>query len=118
MTYENIGTVHLEARRLANARRAFEHAAASNPDSSQAHAGPTVVALKGGDRRTAIARWTRAVELQPSNFDAVYGLGTQLLQDGQTEAARRYLTQFVKHAPRGQYGNELDKVSALLARLK
>jgi len=118
MTYENIGTVHLEAGRLADAKRAFERAAASNADSSQAHAGLAVVALKSGDRRTAIAQWTRAVELQPSNFDAVYTLGMQLLQDGQTDAARRQLTQFVQHAPRGQYGPDIDKVSALLARMK
>ena len=118
MTYENIGTVHLEAGRLADAQRAFERATASNPDSSQAHAGLAVVALKSGDRKTAIAQWTRSVELQPSNFDAVYTLGMQLAQDGQVDAARRYLTQFVQHAPRGQYGSDIDNVSALLARLK
>jgi arylsulfatase A-like enzyme/tetratricopeptide (TPR) repeat protein len=118
MTYENIGTVHLQAGRLADAKRAFERATASNPDSSQAHAGLAVVALKSGDRKTAIAEWTRSVQLQPSNFDAVYTLGMQLLEDGQTEAARRYLTQFIQHAPRGQYGADIDKVSALLARLK
>ncbi len=118
MTYENIGTVHLEAGRLADAQRAFERATASNPDSSQAHAGLAVVALKSGDRKTAIDQWTRSVELQPSNFDAVYTLGMQLAQDGQVDAARRYLTQFVQHAPRGQYGSDIDNVSALLARLK
>jgi arylsulfatase A-like enzyme/Tfp pilus assembly protein PilF len=118
MTFENIGTVHLEAGRLADAKRAFEHATASNPDSSQAHAGLAVVALKSGDRQTAIAQWTRSVDLQPSNFDAVYTLGMQLAQAGQMDAARHYLTQFVQHAPRGQYGPDIDRVSALLARLK
>ena len=118
MTFENIGTVHLEAGRLADARQAFERAATSNPDSSQAYAGLAVVALRGGDRKTAIARWTRAVELQPSNFDAVYTLGMQLTQDGQAAEARRYLTQFVEHAPRGQYGPDIDKVSAMLSATK
>ena len=59
--------------------------------------------------------WAR---LQPSNFDAVYTLGMQLLQDGQTDAARRQLTHFVQHAPRGQYGPDIDKVSTVLGRLK
>ena len=110
--------MHLEAGRLAEAKRAFERAAASNADSSQAYAGLAVVALKSGDRRAAIAHWTRAVELQPSNFDAVYTLGMQLLQDGQTADARRHLTHFVQHAPRGQYGKDIDGLSELLARLR
>jgi len=118
MTYENIGAVHLDAGRLADATQAFERAIASNPDSSQGHAGLAMVAIRQGDRRTAIERWERAVALQPANFDALYDLGIQLAQDGQMEKARRYLSQFVRTAPRGQYGKDIDKVSALLARLR
>jgi len=117
MTHENIGAVHLDSGRLADARQAFERALASNPASSQGHAGLAMVAIRIGDRRTAIERWERAVDLQPSNFDALYDLGIQLLQDGQIEAARRYLTQFVRTAPTGQYAKDVEKVSALLKRL-
>ena len=118
MTYENIGAVHLDAGRLADARQAFERAIASNPDSSQGHAGLAMVAIRQGDRRTAIERWERAVALQPANFDALYDLGIQLAQDGQIEKARRYLSQFARTAPRAQYGTDIDKVAALLARLR
>ena len=90
---------------------------ASNPDSSQGHAGLAMVAIRQGDRKTAIERWERAVALQPENFDALYDLGIQLAQDGQLDAARRYLTQFVQTAPRGQYGRDIDKVAALLQHL-
>jgi tetratricopeptide (TPR) repeat protein len=117
MTFENIGAVHLDAGQLVEAKRAFERAIASNPDSSQGHAGLAMVAIRQGDRKTAIARWERAVALQPNNFDALYDLGIQLAQDGQPDAARRYLTQFVETAPRGQYGKDIDKVAALLAQL-
>src|SRR5712691_8800476 len=103
---------------MAATHEAFEREAASNPDSSRAHDGLAMVAIRNGDRQTAIARWERAVALQPSNFDALYDLGIQLVQDGQLDTARRYLTQFVERAPRGQYGKDVDKVSALLARLK
>jgi Tfp pilus assembly protein PilF len=116
MTFENIGTVHLEAGRLADARRAFERALSSNADSSQAHSGLAVVALKGGDRKTAIAQWTRAVDLQPSNFDALYDLCIQLAEDGQLAAAKRYMDQFVRTAPRGQYGKDIDKLATFLSR--
>jgi len=118
MTFENIGAVHLDTAQLADARRAFEQAVASNPDSSQGQAGLAMVAIRQGDRKTAIERWERAVALQPENFDALYDLGIQLAQDGQLDAARRYLTQFVRTAPRGQYAKDIDKVSALLARLR
>ena len=118
MTFENIGAVHLDAGRLGDAKQAFERAIASNPESSQGHAGLAMVAIRQGDRRTAIAAWERAVALQPANFDALYDLGIQLAEDGQMEAARRYLTQFVRTAPRGQYGKDIDRVSALLGKLR
>jgi arylsulfatase A-like enzyme/Flp pilus assembly protein TadD len=118
MTYENIGAVHLDGGRLPDAKQAFERAIASNPDSSQGHAGLAMVAIRQSDRKTAIAHWQRAVALQPSNFDALYDLGIQLAQDGQLDAARRYLTRFVQTAPRGQYAKDIDTVSALLAGLR
>jgi hypothetical protein len=42
----------------------------------------------------------------------------QLAQDGQLAAARRHMAQFVRTAPRGQYGKDIDKLSAALAHLK
>jgi len=118
MTFENIGAVHLDANQLADARRAFERAIASNPESSQGYAGLAMVAIRLGERKTAIEQWERAVALQPENFDALYDLGIQLAQDGQLDRARRYLTQFVQTAPRGQYAKDIDRVSALLARMR
>jgi arylsulfatase A-like enzyme/Tfp pilus assembly protein PilF len=118
MTFENIGAVHLDAGRLSEAKRAFEQALASNADSSQGHAGLAMVAIRQGDRRTAIARWERAVALQPSNFDALYDLSVQLVQDGRPAEARPYMEQFVNTAPRGQYGKDIDKMAAALAHLR
>jgi tetratricopeptide (TPR) repeat protein len=118
MTFENIGAVHLDAGRLPDAKRAFERAIASNAESSQAHSGLAMVAIRQGDRKTAISRWERAVTLQPSNFDALYDLSVQLAQDGQIDAAKRYMEQFVRTAPRGQYGKDIDKLSTLLTHLR
>jgi tetratricopeptide (TPR) repeat protein len=118
MTFENIGAVHLDAGRLPDAQRAFEQAIASNAESSQGHAGLAMVAIRRGDRKTAIARWERAVALQPANFDALYDLSVQLAQDGQLAAAKKYMEQFVRTAPRGQYGKDIDKLSTLLAHFR
>jgi arylsulfatase A-like enzyme/Tfp pilus assembly protein PilF len=117
MTFENMGAVHLDAGRLADARHAFEQAIAANAESSQGHAGLAMVAIRQGDRKTAIARWERAVALQPSNFDALYDLSVQLAQDGQMAAAKRYMEQFVRTAPRGQYGKDIDKLAEALRRM-
>src|SRR3954471_23271467 len=86
--------------------------------SSQGHAGLAMVAIRQGDRKTAIARWERAVALQPSNFDALYDLSVQLVQDGRASEARPFMEQFVHTAPRGQYARDIDKMSAALERLK
>ncbi len=110
--------MHLDAGRLPDAKRAFEQAIASNAESSQGHAGLAMVAIRQGDRTTAIARWERAVALQPANFDALYDLGVQLAQDGQLAAAKKYMEQFVRTAPRGQYGKDIDKLSTLLRHLR
>jgi len=118
MTLENIGAVHLDAGRLPEAKHAFEQAIAANAESSQGHSGLAMVAIRQGDRKTAIARWERAVALQPSNFDALYDLSVQLAQDGQLPAAKRYMEQFVRTAPRGQYAKDIDKMTSVLAHLR
>ena len=117
IAYENIGAVQLDAGRVEDAKRAFERAIALNRDSSQGENGLALVAMRSGDRRTAIEHWTRAVAIQPANFDALYDLGVQLTREGQDDTAKRYLTQFARTAPPGQYGKELQQVNAMLKQL-
>jgi len=116
MTHENIGTIDLEAGRLAEARARFERALRANPASAQGHAGLAMVAIKSGDRPTAIASWKRAVALDPSNYDALYDLGTQLVQGGQAAEARPYLEQFVRTAPASLYAKDIKEILFLLNR--
>jgi arylsulfatase A-like enzyme/tetratricopeptide (TPR) repeat protein len=111
---ENLGMLALERGDLATARQRFEQAVAADPRSSRAHAGAGVVALRAGDRQSAIARWTRAVQLDPRNFDALYNLGTTLAREGQAAAARPYLEEFLRTAPKAFYGKDLEEVARLL----
>jgi type IV pilus assembly protein PilF len=97
-------------------RRDFDRGVAADPRSSRAHAGLGVVALRAGDRQRAIEAWTRAVQLDPANFDAVYNLGTTLARDGQADAATPYLELFLKTAPPAFYAKDLKEVSELLHR--
>jgi len=116
MTHENIGAIHLIAGRLDAARAEFEHALRANPASAQGHAGLAMVAFKSGDRATAIDRWKRAVELDPTNWDALYDLGVQLARAGRAAEARPYLERFAASAPPAQYARDIQEISAELAK--
>ena len=111
---ENLGMLALERGDLVEARQRYEQAVRVDPRSSRAHAGAGVVALKSGDRVSAIAAWTRAVQLDRTNFDALYNLGVTLARDGRIDAARPYLEQFLRTAPRTFYGKDLEEVSNIL----
>src|SRR4029453_13359163 len=123
MLHENIGAIHLDAGQLAAARgefaraiRAppgagqpaaargeFARAIRANPASAQGHAGLATVAFKSGDRDTALASWKRAGDLDPTNWEALYNLGVQLLRVGRMAEARPYLERFVQTAPAALY---------------
>jgi arylsulfatase A-like enzyme/tetratricopeptide (TPR) repeat protein len=113
---ENLGVLALERGDLDEARRRYEHAARVDPQSSRAHSGLGIVALKRGDRRAAIDAWRIAVRLDPTNYDALYNLATTLVRDGQMDAARPYLEQFVRTAPAAFYEKDIKEFTALLQR--
>ena len=118
MTHENIGAIDFDAGRFTQARIEFERALEASPDSAQGHAGLAMVALRMGDRATAIAQWKHAVALDPSNFDALYDVGIQLVQANRIVEARPYLEQFVRTAPASIYGKDIREISALIERLR
>lgn len=115
MAHENIAFVYLQQGDLPAARRALETAAAINPGSSAAFAGLGVIALRMGNRPEAVAHWRRAVELNPRNFDALFNLATELINDRQYAAARPYAEQFVRSAPPAFYGPDIERLKAFLA---
>ena len=77
-----------------------------------------MIALKRGDRDAAIVDWRRAVDLDPTNYDALYDLGLQLLRAGRPGEARPYLDRFVSTAPRSLYGRDIEEIRAVLTRLR
>jgi Flp pilus assembly protein TadD len=86
--------------------------------SAQGHAGLATVAFKTGDRETALTSWKRAVELDPTNWDALYNLGVQLMRAGRAAEARAYLDRFVRQAPASLYAKDIRNISAELARMR
>ena len=114
MALENLGAIDLDQGQLAAARQHFERAVVADARSSQAHAGLAVVAFKSGDRKAAISAWTTAVELEPTNYDALYDLATTLAQAGQWDVARPYVERFVRSAPRALYAQDITELSRWL----
>jgi len=80
-------------------------------------AGHAMIALKTGHPDQAIADWKRAVEIDPSNYDALYNLGIQLIRAGQPWNARPYLERFVATAPPGPYSRDIADMRAILAKM-
>jgi Tfp pilus assembly protein PilF len=107
-----LGGYLADGGRLAQGIQLLEPVAA-DPRSSRGYSGLGVVAARAGDRRSAIDAWSRAVELDRTNFDALYNLATALVRDGQRERARPYIDAFLKTAPPA-YDNdkrELERLS-------
>ena len=73
--------------------------------------------MKAGNRRAAIEHWRQAVARDPENFDALYNVATELVNDGRPGEARRYLEQFVRTAPPAFYAADIARVRNILARL-
>jgi Flp pilus assembly protein TadD len=72
------------------------------------------VAIQTGQREAAIEHWRRAVELDRTNYDALFNLGTELLNAGRNAEARIYLERFVQTAPRTFYWREVEKIQRAL----
>ncbi len=70
----------------------FERAIAENPNLTVAYLGAGAIYREKGDYTSAETRYRRATELEPSNFDAQFGLALTLqLLDRSSEAVRSYL---------------------------
>jgi arylsulfatase A-like enzyme/Tfp pilus assembly protein PilF len=116
MAWQNIGALHLQAGNLDAARNAFEQSIQANPRWAASFTGLGVVEMRKGDRRQAIEHWTRAVALNPREFDALFNLAVELIDDGQGASARRYVQLFVDTAPPAVYGRDIAKLRGWLDR--
>lgn len=117
MAWQNIGSVHLAAGNFQAAREALVQAIAVDPAWAAAYTGLGVAEMRLGRRPAAIAAWTRAVELNPSDFDALFNLATELMNDGKARDARPYLERFVNSAPPMAYAKDIARLRATLERL-
>ena len=117
MALENLGTLAAGEGRFEDARRYYASALAQDPASPQAHNGLGVVEFRTGNRKAAIEQWRQAVAADPANFDALYNLATELVNDGRPDEARPHLERFARTAPAAFYAADIARVRRILAGL-
>jgi tetratricopeptide (TPR) repeat protein len=61
-----------------------------------------------GDKRRALDAWERAVEIDASNFDALYNITLVADELGETASLRRALERFVATAPARRYSRDIE----------
>jgi arylsulfatase A-like enzyme/Tfp pilus assembly protein PilF len=114
MAWQNTGAAYLHAGNTEAARLAFSQSIEANPKWAASYTGLGVVELARNNRQGAIGAWKRAVELNPREFDALFNLATELINDRQNDAARVYVQQFVATAPPAAYAKDIARLRAWL----
>ena len=97
LAHQNIGTLHLRAGDLAAAEASLRKPSRSIRPSPA----PTPRSAWCSSRRTggadAIDAWKRAVDLEPTEYDALYNLTIELVNAGRLDEARQYGERYIAH---------------------
>jgi arylsulfatase A-like enzyme/Flp pilus assembly protein TadD len=112
----DVGNVHLAARQYEPAREAFDQAIARQPDLARAHNGLGVLAAETGHLDEAVARWKKAAELDPQDWDTLYNLGRALRRAGRDAEARPYVERFAREAPPALYARDIREARQWLGK--
>jgi arylsulfatase A-like enzyme/Flp pilus assembly protein TadD len=115
MVLVNAGTVHLMAGDRARARQAFEAALDIDDGLARAHNSLGVIAAGEGRLPEAIARWRKAADLDPRDYQTLFNLGATLRRMGRGAEARPYLEGYLRAAPVALEARDIARVRAWLA---
>ena len=95
----NLGTLHLQASKLYEAKRFFQDAAAANPRNAKALAGLAACALSEGDKRAAHDQFAKSLDIELGNPTAIYHLVKCAYELRSYATAARILENYVQAAP-------------------
>jgi arylsulfatase A-like enzyme/Tfp pilus assembly protein PilF len=114
MVLVNAGTVYLMAGDPVRARQAFEAALDIDQEVARAHNSLGVIAAEEGHLDEAVARWKRAVALDPQDYQTLFNLGITLRKLHREAEARPYLEAYLKAAPVALEGRDIVRVRSWL----
>ncbi len=112
----NLGTLELMAGNRDAARAALDHALELDDSLAKAHNTLGVMAAQDGHVAEAIARWRKAVELNPNDYQTLYNLGVTLEKQGDLMAARTHFEAYLRTAPLALEARDMARTRAWLAR--
>ena len=113
--HQNAGLALLRLDRLEEARAELEAALATSRRSPRSLNALGVVYSRLGDPKRAVEAWSRCLDADPQQYDAMYNLGRVAGNVGDWETARRALERFVATAPPARYRKDIAEVKAVLA---
>lgn len=114
LALQNMAAVELRRGNVVAAEQLARQAVDKDPGLAKAYTTLGVALTRTGKADEAIAAWSRAVQIEPSEFDALYNLVVLLADRGRIGDARRFAAQFVQTAPRGLYAREIAQFEQLL----
>jgi len=111
---QNIGTIKLRQNKIAEAEQWVQKALIADPSLANGYTTLGVIYSRTGRGGQAIEAWRRAVELDNTEFDALYNLTFALANSGAGADARAYGEQFLATAPPAFYARDLAEIRRLL----
>jgi len=113
----NLGMLELEMGRIDDAIAQFQLALGRDTRLASAWNGLGAAYLRSDDVESALTSWSRAVEIDAQQYDALYNLATTLAARNRTEAVP-YLEQFTANAPAPVYSSEIREALRLLSDIQ
>ena len=102
------------ASRLQQAEKYGHDAIAADPALGDAHTTLGVIQATTGRKLEAIESWKRAVELDRSQFNALYDLWFELAAAGRRDEAAQYGQRFVATAPPALFISDIEEIKRYL----
>ena len=110
MVLVNVGIVLLQTGDRTRARQALESALDLDPSLARAHNSLGVLASIEGRDEEALARWKRALEINPGDYQTLFNLGFTLRKRGRMAEARPYFEAYLRAAPRALEARDIGRV--------
>jgi arylsulfatase A-like enzyme/tetratricopeptide (TPR) repeat protein len=114
--YNSLGVIYTRVGDHARARAAFGKVLELDPTSAKAYENRAADELSARELDAAIGDLTRALDLDPHLYDALYNLALALEATGRRADARPHIERFIREAPQPRYAREVAEFRGMLSK--
>ncbi|MFC2141309.1 sulfatase-like hydrolase/transferase [Acidobacteriota bacterium] len=118
MAMNNLGNCYLGLERYSSAAEEYKRAIAIDGLLASSHNGLASAYYRQGRVEDALQIWGQSLKIDEKQTDTLYNLGRVQLRLGRKREALRCFELFIKYASPQQYGQDIDEVKGVIARLK